>query len=243
MVIFPAIDIKDGTCVRLFKGDFGTAEKVAEDPLETALSFKADGAEWIHMVDLDGALEGERKNSGIFLDIAARSGLKVELGGGIRTMKDISFYIENGISRVILGSAAITNPKLVEEAVNEFGGDSIAVGIDARGRKVMAQGWTEESELDYIDLAKRMDDMGVNYIIYTDIDRDGTLSGVNISHLLMINKAVMCNIIASGGINNIEDIKELGRNGIYGAICGKSLYKGTLSLKEAVEYSRPGGSV
>ena len=154
-------------------------------------------------------------------------------------MDDISFYIENGISRVVLGSVAITNPELVEEAVEEYG-DCIAVGIDARGSKVMTHGWKESSSIDYIELAKRMDDLGVNYIIYTDIDRDGTLSGVNISHLLMINKAVMCNIIASGGITNIEDIKELGRNGIYGAICGKSLYKGTLSLKEAVEYSKPG---
>ncbi|MGI6730491.1 MAG: 1-(5-phosphoribosyl)-5-[(5-phosphoribosylamino)methylideneamino]imidazole-4-carboxamide isomerase [Anaerovoracaceae bacterium] len=236
MIILPAIDIKNGQCVRLTKGDFATVEKVAEDPLETALEFQRQGAKWLHMVDLDGAVEGELINREIFLNVAKKTDLKVELGGGIRSMESIHFYLENGISRVILGSAAVSNPKLVEEAVAKYG-DKIAVGIDARNEMVSASGWLDDSNIHYIDLARKMEEVGVNYIIFTDISKDGTLSGPNLEQLSRINKAVDCNIIASGGIHVIDDIIALNEMELYGAICGKSIYKGTLSLKEAIEKS------
>lgn len=233
MIILPAIDIKGGTCVRLFKGDMQTAEKVAEDPIDTAMAFKKSGAEWIHMVDLDGAVAGERINSEIFLSVARESELKVEVGGGIRTMQDVEYYLNNGIERVILGSIALKAPLFVREAVKAFG-SRIAVGIDARDGKVAAEGWVQDSSVDYIELARRMEDSGVKCIIFTDIHRDGTLSGPNHAQLNALNSAVGCDIVASGGISNIEDIQELNRENLYGAICGKSLYKGTLDLAQAI---------
>ena len=237
MKIFPAIDIIDGKPVRLFKGDFATAQQVSEDALETAESFVQAGAEWIHMVDLDGSLKKERVNSEIFVKVANETSLKVELGGGIRTMKDIDFYAQHNISRVILGSVALKNPKLVEEAVREFG-SLIAVGIDARNGFVATEGWTEGSDTYYIDLAKQMEQIGVETIIFTDISRDGTLSGPNTEQLVELNNAVRCNITASGGVTNIDDIISLRDNSLYGAICGKSIYKGTLDLREAIEVCR-----
>jgi len=233
MVILPAIDIKDGECVRLYRGEMSSAEKVAGDPLETAKAFKTAGAKWLHTVDLNGAFQGARVNSEILINIAKNSGLSVELGGGIRKMEDIDFYLDNGISRVILGSAAISDPSLVEDAVKKHGG-KIAVGIDAKNGKAAAAGWTQVSALDYIALARQMENLGVEYIIYTDIGRDGMLTGPNIQQLETINAAVKCKIIASGGITNIEDIKTLKNSGIYGAICGRSIYKGTLDLAQAV---------
>ena len=237
MIIFPAIDIIDGKPVRLFKGDFATAQQVSEDALETAESFVQAGAEWIHMVDLDGSLKKERVNSEIFVKVANETSLKVELGGGIRTMKDIDFYAQHNISRVILGSVALKNPKLVEEAVREFG-SLIAVGIDARNGFVATEGWTEGSDTYYIDLAKQMEQSGVETIIFTDISKDGTLSGPNTEQLVELNNAVRCNITASGGVTNIDDIISLRDNSLYGAICGKSIYKGKLDLREAIEVCR-----
>ena len=234
MIIFPAIDIIDGKPVRLFKGDFSTAEQVAEDALQTAQGFVDAGAEWIHMVDLDGSVQKKRVNHQVFVDVANQTSLKVELGGGIRTMQDIDYYANNGISRVILGSVALKNPALVKEAVKEFG-DLIAVGIDAKNGFVATEGWTEGSDTFYIDLARQMEDMGVKTIIYTDISKDGTLTGPNIEQLTALNKAVSCDITASGGVTNIDDIIALKDKGLYGAICGKSIYKGTLDLKQAVE--------
>lgn len=233
MIILPAIDIKDGQCVRLTKGDFATVEKVAEDPLKTALAFQKAGAEWIHMVDLDGAKEGSLKNSPVFLQVAQNTGLKVELGGGIRTLESIDYYIEQGISRVIIGSAAISNPELVKAAVEEYG-DKIAVGIDARNEMVSADGWLTDSDITYLELSKRMEAIGIKCIIFTDISKDGTLSGPNLEQLDRINEAVSCDIIASGGIHTIKDIIALNEMGLYGVICGKSIYKGTLSLEEAI---------
>lgn len=233
MVILPAIDIKGGECVRLYQGDMSTAEKVAADPLETAKAFGTAGAGWVHMVDLDGAVLGSRVNSGIFIDIAKKSGLKTELGGGIRKIEDIDFYLYNGISRVVLGSAAVGNPALVELAVKKYG-SKIAVGIDAKNGKAAAEGWTEVSGMDYIALARAMETLGVQTIIYTDIGRDGMLTGPNMEQLKAINAAVKCDIIASGGINDINDIKALKACGLYGAVCGRSIYKGTLSLAEAI---------
>ncbi|MGN0523044.1 MAG: 1-(5-phosphoribosyl)-5-[(5-phosphoribosylamino)methylideneamino]imidazole-4-carboxamide isomerase [Eubacterium sp.] len=234
MLIFPAIDIIDGKPVRLFKGDFSTAEQVADDALETAFSFVDAGAQWIHMVDLDGSLQKKPINSKTFIDVAKQTPLKVEIGGGIRTMNDIDFYAQNNISRVILGSVALKNPRLVREAVKEFG-DIIAVGIDAKNGFVATEGWTEGSDTHFVDLARQMEEMGVKTIIYTDISKDGTLSGPNIEQLVELNNAVSCDITASGGVTNIDDIIALRDCQLYGAICGKSIYKGTLDLREAVE--------
>ena len=234
MLIFPAIDIKNGTCVRLYQGEMSTAEQVANSALEAAGAFKAAGASWVHMVDLDGAVEGVRKNTGIFLEVVQESGLKVEVGGDIRTMADIAFYLENGISRVILGSIALRDALLVRQAVAEFGGQ-IAVGIDARDGMVAAEGWVETSAVSDVELAKRMEDAGVQCLICTDIARDGMLSGPNLGQLTRIQRAVKCDIVASGGVTNLSDIAALRDCGLYGAICGRSIYKGTLSLREAIQ--------
>lgn len=237
MLIFPAIDIIDGKPVRLYKGDFATAQQVADDVITTAHSFVDAGATWIHIVDLDGSLKKERVNHRAIVDVANQTSLKVEIGGGIRKMEDIDFYANNGISRVILGSVALKNPALVKEAVKEFG-SLIAVGIDAKNGFVATEGWTEGSDTHFIDLAKQMESMGVDTIIYTDISKDGTLSGPNVEHLVELNNAVSCNITASGGVTNINDIITLRDNGLYGAICGKSIYQGTLDLVKAIEVCR-----
>lgn len=240
MIILPAIDIKDGNCVRLFKGDFSTVEKVADNYLETAQSFEKAGAEWIHMVDLDGAKEGRPVNTKIYTDVAAKTNLKVEIGGGIRNLETIEEYLNMGISRVIIGSAALKNPALVKEAVEKFGSEKIAVGIDAVNGMVAAEGWLEASDVNYIDLANKMIDAGVRYFIFTDISKDGTLSGVNKEQLKALADATddKCNIIASGGVHTMDDIIACKEMGLYGTICGKSIYKGTLNLKEAIEYAR-----
>ena len=228
MIVLPAIDIKDKTCVRLFKGDYGTAQKVAEDPFETARKFALEGAKWVHMVDLNGAKDAYPVNRDIFLRIAR------ELGGGIRDMKTIEDYLKEGISRIILGSAAVKNPALVAEAVKEFG-DRIAVGIDARDGMVATEGWMETSAVCYLELAMAMEQMGVKTLIYTDISRDGTLTGVNLEHLEQLNDAVSCRVIASGGVRSIDDIENCAKLGLYGCICGKSIYSGAINLKEAIE--------
>lgn len=237
MIILPAIDIKDGNCVRLFKGDFSTVEKVAADYMETAKGFEAAGASWIHMVDLDGAKEGKPVNTKIYKDVAEKTNLKVEVGGGIRNIETIEEYLSMGISRVIIGSAALKNPQLVKEAVEKFGSEKIAVGIDSKDGMVATEGWLEASDVNYIDLANEMIKIGVKYFIVTDISKDGTLSGVNTAQLAELAKQTdnKCCIIASGGVHTIDDIKACKKLGLYGTICGKSIYKGTLNLKEAVE--------
>lgn len=237
MIIFPAIDIKNGECVRLYRGDFATAEKVAEDYMQTALSFKAAGCDWVHMVDLDGSLEGRRVNQAIFIEVAARSNLKVQLGGGIRSMQDVAYYLEHGISRVILGSAAIKNPAFVGGAVKEFGAARVAVGIDAKNGMAAAGGWLEESGVHYLELAKRMEALGVRNIIYTDIGRDGMLGGPNLAQLCALRDTVGCDITASGGVTNLGDIQALAAENLYGAICGRSIYAGTLELRDAIQES------
>ena len=233
MKIFPAIDIKDGQCVRLVKGDYATAHKVAEDPLTTARSFEAAGAEWIHMVDLDGAKDAALVNKDIFVTVARETGLKVEVGGGIRTMEAVDWYLQNGISRVILGSAAIKNPTFAKEAVAKYG-EKIAIGIDARDGMVAAEGWLDTSNVHFVDLAKEMEKIGVKTIIFTDISRDGTLTGPNLDQLRQINAAVSCDIIASGGVSGIADIVALRDEGLYGAIAGKAIYTGDLDVAEAI---------
>lgn len=234
MIILPAIDIKDGKCVRLYKGDFHTAHQVAESPYDTVKQFRDAGAEWVHMVDLDGAKNGSVENAEIFLKIARESGLKVELGGGIRTMETVSWYLKQGISRVILGSAAVKEPELVKRAVDAYGGQ-IAVGIDARDGIAATEGWLGSSGVPYLELAKKMELLGVQSIIYTDIAHDGMLDGVNVEQLRALKEAVSCNIIASGGVRDIKDVEKCKALGLYGMICGKAIYSGTLSLPEAIE--------
>ncbi len=234
MIIFPAIDIKDGNCVRLVKGDYSTAHKVAENPLDTARKFEAAGAEWIHMVDLDGAKDAALVNKEIFVSVARETGLKVEVGGGIRSMEAVDYYLSNGISRVILGSAAVKNPEFAREAVAQYG-EKIAIGIDARDGMVAAEGWLDTSDVYFTDLAVEMEKIGVKTIIFTDISRDGTLTGPNLRQLNEINSAVSCDIIASGGVSGIDDIIALRNAGLYGAIAGKAVYTGALDVAQAIE--------
>ena len=233
MIIFPAIDIKDGECVRLTRGDFNAVEQVADNALETALGFRAAGAEWVHMVDLDGALRGERVNSEIFSEVAAKSGLKLQLGGGIRNMETVEFYLERGARRLILGSAALRDPEFTRLAVRAHG-PAIAVGIDSGDGRARTSAWLEESDVDYLDLARRVEDMGVETIIFTDISRDGTLSGPNFAQLEALRQSVSCDVIASGGVTSLDDVRRLSGMELYGAICGKALYRGALPLDEAI---------
>ncbi|MCL2698244.1 MAG: 1-(5-phosphoribosyl)-5-[(5-phosphoribosylamino)methylideneamino]imidazole-4-carboxamide isomerase [Oscillospiraceae bacterium] len=240
MIIFPAIDLKNGECVRLYKGEFDTVHKVAESYIETAKSFKDAGAEWIHMIDLDGAKNAERKNSRIIIEVAQKIELKVQAGGGIRTLSDINYLLERGISRVIIGSAAVKNPAFVKEAV-KLHGEKIAVGIDARKGKVATEGWTESSKIDYIELALQMCEAGVKCFIFTDIEKDGTLSRPNHFKTKLLQEKVSvynASVIASGGIKSIENIKTLKKNKVYGAICGKSIYSGTLDLRQAIAFCK-----
>ena len=233
MIIFPAIDIKDGCCVRLVKGDYATAHKVAEDPLATARAFEAAGAEWIHMVDLDGAKDAALVNKDIFIKVAKETGLKVEVGGGIRSMEAVEYYLSGGVSRVILGSAAVKNPAFAREAVAKYG-ERIAIGIDARNGMVAAEGWLDTSDVYFTELAAEMEKIGVKTIIFTDISRDGTLTGPNLAQLIELSGAVSCDIVASGGVSGIADIIALRDAGLYGAIAGKAIYTGDLNLADAI---------
>jgi phosphoribosylformimino-5-aminoimidazole carboxamide ribotide isomerase len=237
MVIIPAIDLINGECVRLLKGDYSTAHKVAEGYMETAQSFVQAGAEWIHIIDLDGAKDAARKNREAVLDIVKNTSLKVQTGGGIRTISDIDDYLQNGVARVIIGSAAVKEPELVKTAVKKFG-EKIAVGIDARNGVVATEGWLENSGVNFVDLALRMCEGGVKYFIFTDIEKDGTLSRPNHFKTKFLQEKVNvygANVIASGGIKTLNNIKTLKKNGVYGAICGKSIYSGTLNLKQAIK--------
>lgn len=234
MIILPAIDLKDGMAVRLYQGDFATVQKVANDPLETAKRFERDHAQWIHMVDLDGALKGHPVNMEIISTVAFKTNLYVEVGGGIRTMETIDDYINIGVKRVILGSVALSDPDLVKRAVDKYE-DMIAVGIDARKGIVKGGGWLEDSDVNFLDLAEEMERAGVRTVIYTDIEKDGTLSGPNNDDLDKLNQHLDANIIASGGVHNIDDIGTLASLGLYGAICGKAIYTGDLDLTEAIK--------
>lgn len=234
MILLPAIDIKDGNCVRLKKGDYATAHKVADSPYEAAAGFRAAGAAWMHMVDLDGAKDAKLINADLIADVAQSSGLHVEVGGGIRSMEAADYYLSRGIDRVILGSAAVKDPQLVADAVRHYG-DKIAVGIDAKNGMVQAEGWLDSSEIPFPELAKRMEDVGVQTIIFTDISRDGMLTGPNLRQLNELKQAVSCNIIASGGVAVLKDIIDLAELALYGAICGKAIYSGTLDLRQAID--------
>lgn len=237
MIILPAIDILGGECVRLFKGEYGTARKVASSAKETVKNFEECGAEFIHLVDLDGAKEGKTVNRELFFSLAKMTDVPLELGGGIRNMETVDAYIGGGISRVILGSAALRDRGFLRRAVDKYK-EKIAVGIDAKNGKVSVSGWLDDSDVDYIEFAKEMEKEGVKNIIFTDISKDGTLAGPNLEQLSALSKAVKCDITASGGVHNIEDIKNLKEMNLYGAIAGRSLYDGTLDLKEAVNLTK-----
>ncbi len=233
MLVFPAIDLKDRKVVRLYKGDFETVHQVADDPVETARAFLAAGAKHVHMVDLDGARNGVRQNSEM-VEAVVRTGIRVELGGGIRTMTDLEAVFTLGVWRAVIGSAAVSDPGFVQQAIRVYGPERIAVGIDAKGGKVRTAGWESDSGLDYLDFAKQMEKMGVKYIIFTDIDTDGMLSGPAWKSLEALKKAVSCRITASGGVSCNQDIRMLRERGLDAAIIGKAWYKGTVDLAEAV---------
>ena len=237
MIILPAIDMISGRPVRLYQGDYSRSEIVADSVVETAESFAAAKAGYIHMVDLDGAKSGRRENAKLIAETAARVNVPVECGGGIRTLEDISWYINNGVSRVILGTAAINNEELLKEALRLYG-DRIAVGMDCRDGYACSDGWLQSSEYYYLDFAKHLEELGVRNIIFTDISRDGTLSGPNLEMLENLKNTVSCDITASGGIRSIEDIRNLAALGLYGAIIGKAYYPGAIDLREAIEAAR-----
>ena len=234
MRILPAIDLKDGQCVRLQKGDYGTAHKVAEDPVETARGFLAAGAKLIHMVDLDAAKDGSHANYGVVERVIQETGAAVELGGGVRSMADVEAVLALGVTRVIIGSAAVQKPSFVRQAVEKYG-DKIAVGIDAKSGTVRTEGWLNDSGEDFISFAKLMERFGVQNIIFTDIDKDGMLAGPNFEQLSMLRAAVTCGIVASGGVSTIEDIRKLKALGIDEAIAGKAVYTGALDLAAAIK--------
>lgn len=236
MIILPAIDIIDGKPVRLYQGDYEKKEIVAEDIFETAKSFENMGAEYLHLVDLDGAKSGSNENHELVIKIANMLKIPVELGGGIRSFETIKYLIDNGVSRVILGTIAIEDEQLLKKAIESYG-EKIAVGIDCKDGKVYGRGWFAGSDLDYIDFAKRMEKVGVKNIIVTDISKDGTLEGPNIEMLKKLKEEVNINITASGGICDIENIKDLMKIDLYGAITGKAIYAETLSLEEAIRVS------
>ncbi|WP_310621770.1 1-(5-phosphoribosyl)-5-[(5-phosphoribosylamino)methylideneamino]imidazole-4-carboxamide isomerase [Flexibacterium corallicola] len=236
MIIFPAIDLKNGQCVRLKLGDMDQATVFNDDPSNQAKAFQEQGFEWLHVVDLDGAFAGESRNGNAVEAILKATTNPVQLGGGIRTMEHIDAWLEKGIARVILGTVALRDPELVKAACKKYP-DRIAVGIDAKGGKVAVEGWAETSELSVVDLAKQFDDAGVATIIYTDIDRDGVLRGLNIESTLELANAVSIPIIASGGLADIDDIKRLVQEDcdiLEGAISGRALYDGRLNPAEAL---------
>ena len=235
MYILPAIDLKDGRCVRLYKGDFDTVHQVAEDPLAVAAIFKTAGAEIMHVVDLDGAKSGERKNAPIVRSLCENSGLKVELGGGLRSMADLEEMDKLGVWRMIIGSAAVTDPDFVAAAVERFGSERIAVGIDALDGRVRTHGWVEDSGVDAYEFAGKMAALGAGTIIFTDISRDGTLAGPPIAVLKRLCAGIGCGIVASGGVSGIEDIAAIKECGAAGAIIGKAFYAGAIDLTEAVK--------
>ena len=233
MIIEPAIDLKEGKVVRLKKGDFDTVHQVAGDPVSVAEEFSAAGAKVIHMVDLDGARCGERVNAPTVRRVVETSGLLVEMGGGIRTMEDLKEVDAMGVWRMVIGSAAVTDPDFVRAAVAEYG-DRIAVGCDALDGEIKTAGWEQGSGLHFLDFARRMEKTGVKTLVFTDIATDGMLSGPSFASLRQLQEAVDCQIVASGGVSSNEDIRKLCSMGLYGAIIGKAYYAGTIDLAQAV---------
>lgn len=237
MQILPAIDIKNGHAVRLVKGDFEQETVVNDNVLDQASIFMEAGIQYIHVVDLDGALEGRAANRDLIAKFKEMTGLAIEVGGGIRTIEQIEDYLSVGINRVIIGSMAVKHPQFVKEALDKFGSDKIVVGIDAKNGMVATEGWLETSTVDYISLALEMEKMGVRLLIYTDVDRDGTLTGPNFEHYeKLIAHLTSAKVIASGGIHALSDLQQLEKIGVAGTIVGKAYYNGDISLKELREF-------
>ncbi len=236
MILYPAIDLKDGACVRLVRGEMDAATVFNTDPAAQARSLAAAGCGWIHVVDLNGAFAGKPVNAGAVASIVAAAGKPVQLGGGIRDMATIGLWLEKGVSRVILGTVALRDPALVKAACKQFPGQ-VAVGIDARGGYVAVEGWAETSEVTARDLALKFEDAGVAAIIYTDIDRDGALGGPNVEATAALAEAISTPVIASGGVSCLDDLRALkarAASGIAGVISGRALYDGRIDLGQAL---------
>lgn len=234
MIIFPAIDLKDGKCVRLYKGDMQQDTIYNDNPAAQAHEWAACGFSWLHVVDLDGAVSGSKQNHEAVKDIIRAIDIPVQLGGGIRSLDHIEQWLSEGVSRVILGTAAVRDPELVERACYMFP-DQVAVGIDARGGKVAVEGWAEDTNMSVIDLARRFEDVGVSAIIYTDINRDGTGEGVNIDATKELADATSIPVIASGGVGGLKDIEAVKATDLHGVIVGKALYDGKVDALEALK--------
>lgn len=234
MIIYPSIDILDGKCVRLSQGKYDQVTTYPKNPVDYAKQWNEKGAKFLHVVDLDGARSGKPVNDLVIREIAQVSQIPVQVGGGIRTLERINELLDLGINRVILGTAAVRNPELLQEAVEKFG-SSIVVGIDAMDGYAAVEGWEEKSKIKAIDLAKKMENMGVKTIIYTDISRDGMLTGPNVKAMKEMADSVSCEIIASGGVGNIDHISALYGTGVAGVIVGKSLYEGKVDFDQVVK--------
>jgi phosphoribosylformimino-5-aminoimidazole carboxamide ribotide isomerase len=243
MILFPAIDLKDGVCVRLVQGDMNRATTFNKDPADQARTFAAEGFEWLHVVDLNGAFAGHSINVAAVEAILSAVDIPVQLGGGVRDLDAIEAWIEKGIARVILGTVAVADPALVEEAAREFPG-RVAVGIDARAGKVAVRGWAEGTEIEALDLGRRFEDAGVAALIYTDIERDGLLKGLNLRATLALANAVSIPVIASGGLSSLADVERLLEPDcaiLLGAIAGRALYDGRLDPAQALALIRTAG--
>jgi phosphoribosylformimino-5-aminoimidazole carboxamide ribotide isomerase len=237
MIFFPAIDLKDGRCVRLIKGDMNQATVFNDSPADQARQFVGAGCRWIHVVDLNGAFAGQPVNAAAVKAVLKEVSVPMQLGGGIRDMATIAAWLDAGVARVILGTAAVKNPALVREACRAYPG-KVAVGIDARGGKVATEGWADTAELTVLDLARRFSDAGVAAIIHTDIDRDGILAGPNIAASAELARAVPIPVIVSGGVSSLDDLKAVkaqAASGIAGVISGRAIYDGRIDLKAAVD--------
>jgi phosphoribosylformimino-5-aminoimidazole carboxamide ribotide isomerase len=240
MILFPAIDLKDGQCVRLEQGDMDRATVFGTDPAAQAKSFAAQGFEWLHVVDLNGAFAGRSENGAAVAAILDAVDMPVQLGGGIRDLAAIESWLDKGVARVVLGTVAVSDPELVRRAAKAFPGN-IAVGIDAKGGKVAVSGWADVTEMGAIELGKRFEDAGVAAIVYTDIDRDGILKGLNVEATLKLAHAVSIPVIASGGLASLADVKRMLEPDcaiLEGAISGRALYDGRLDGKEALRLIR-----
>jgi phosphoribosylformimino-5-aminoimidazole carboxamide ribotide isomerase len=233
LTIYPAIDMRGGNCVRLLQGDYDKETIYGDSPFDMAQAFAADGAEWIHMVDLDGAKDGKRINDRFVIETAQQLKVKVQIGGGIRSEEDILHYLENGITRVIIGSIAVSNPEFAIEMIKKYG-EKIVVGIDAKNGYVATHGWLTTSEVKAVDLSKRFADAGAGTFIFTDIATDGTLSGPNIAAVCEMAEVTGKTVIASGGVSSLADLSALNAEGVKGAIVGKALYENRFTLKEAL---------
>lgn len=235
MKLYPAIDLKDGKCVRLLQGDYNEVTVFGNDPSEMAKKWESLGGAFLHIVDLDGAKAGKGINEAAIKSIVEAVNIPIELGGGIRSIEDIKLQLDRGVNRVILGSAAIKNKTLVREAVETFGADKIVVGVDAKGGKVAIEGWLEVTEVTALDFCKELEKMGVRTVIYTDIAKDGMMQGPNIEETEKLVKETNLDIIASGGVSSMADLEKLEAIHVHGAIIGKALYIGAIDLQEAAK--------